>query len=90
MAPKRVLFHVIPDSIRDPPSYLRRCKAAGPRINSGVTERGRIGRARLRHREAAGNPDLPRNSGKCRTASEKARLKVSAVPAVSGEPAHSS
>lgn len=35
-----------------------------------------FGRDLARRREAAGNPDVPRNSGKRRTASKRALLKA--------------
>lgn len=41
-----------------------------------VVDMVEFGRDLARRREAAGNPDLPRNSGKRRTASKKALLKA--------------
>ena len=41
-----------------------------------VIDMADFGRDLLRRRQSAGNPDIPRNSGKRRTASKRALLKA--------------
>lgn len=45
-------------------------------LSEPVIDMAEFGRDLLRRREAAGNPDVPRNSGKRRTASKRALLKA--------------
>jgi hypothetical protein len=49
---------------------------AEPRASEEVIDMVEFGRDLRRRRQAAGSPDMPRNSGKRRTASKRALLKA--------------
>jgi hypothetical protein len=61
---------------RRSPTTERKTPKAEPCAERPVIDMAEFGRDLLRRREAAGNPDLPRNSGNRRTLSKRALLKA--------------